>query len=183
MKLPDITILEDDNKILRTKSENVNFPLAKEDLKLIDDSLLYLEMSQIESERSKYNLRAGMGLSFIQLGIPKRIFVLSEEIDEGKFKRYIVINPEIKSRSEEIVYVAETEGCLSINYDVEGIVPRNARITIEAYNEKGKKFNLRLREDMAVAFQHEMDHLDGILFIDKINQKEPYENADLWRAI
>ena len=183
MKLPDIKILEDDNKILRTKSEDVNFPLSEEDLKIIDDALLYLEMSQIEEERSKYNLRAGMGLSFVQLGIPKRIFVISEEVDENKFKRYVVINPEIISVSEEIIYVDEGEGCLSINYEVEGIVPRNARITIEAYDENGDLFDIRVREDMAVAFQHEMDHLDGILFTDRIDKNDPFKNADVWRRI
>ena len=183
MELPDIKILEDNNKILRTVSEDVNFPLSNEDKKLIEDSLLYLEMSQIEEEREKYNLRAGMGLSFVQLGIPKRIFVVSEEIDENKFERYVLINPIVKSKSEELIYVAEGEGCLSINYVVEGIVPRHARLTVEAYDENGELFDLRVREDMAVAFQHELDHLDGILFIDRIDKKDPYKDADTLRQI
>jgi len=183
LELPDIKILEDNNKILRTVSEDVNFPLSNEDKKLIEDSLLYLEMSQIEEEREKYNLRAGMGLSFVQLGIPKRIFVVSEEIDENKFERYVLINPIVKSKSEELIYVAEGEGCLSINYVVEGIVPRHARLTVEAYDENGELFDLRVREDMAVAFQHELDHLDGILFIDRIDKKDPYKDADTLRQI
>ena len=55
------------------------------------------EMSQIEETREFYNLRAGMGLSYIQIGIPKRIFVVSEEVEKGKFERHVVINPKIKS--------------------------------------------------------------------------------------
>lgn len=183
MELPDIKILDESNKILRKKSKEVIFPLDKETKRLINDSLTYLEMSQIDEYNEKYNLRAGMGLSFIQIGIPKRIFVVSEEIEEGKFNRYVVINPRVISKSEELIYVGEGEGCLSVNRPVEGIVPRNARMTIEAYDENGDLFELRVREDMSVAFQHEMDHLDGILFIDKIDPKNPYKNKDRMREI
>lgn len=183
MELPNIIILDEKNKILRTKSSEVTFPLSDSDKKLISDSLDYLEMSQIDEYREKYDLRAGMGLSFIQLGIPKRIFVASEEIDENKFERYVIINPVIKSKSEELIYVGEGEGCLSVNRDVEGIVPRHARVTIEAYDENGELFDIRVREDMAVLFQHELDHLEGILFTDRINRKNPYKNQHLMREI
>ncbi len=183
MELPNIKILDEFDKILRTKSEEVTFPLSKEDKKLINDALDYLEMSQIDEHREKYNLRAGMGLSFIQLGIPKRIFVISEEIEENKFNRYIVINPRVKSKSEELIFVGEGEGCLSVNREVDGIVPRNARITVEAYNEDGDLFEIRVREDMSVAFQHEIDHLDGIIFIDKIDKHNPYKNRNTMREI
>ena len=124
-----------------------------------------------------------MGLSAVQVGILKRIFVVSEEIEEGKFNRYVVINPRVKSVSEELIYVGEGEGCLSVNREVEGIVPRHARITVEAYDENGDLYDIRVREDMAVAFQHELDHLDGILFVDKIDKKNPYKNKDLMREI
>lgn len=183
MKLPDIKILDESHKILRTISKEVTFPLDKETKRIINDSLDYLEMSQIPEYSEKYDLRPGMGLSFVQLGIPKRIFVISEEIDEGKFNRYVVINPKIISKSEELIYVGEGEGCLSVNREVEGIVPRHARITVEAYDENGELFDIRVREDMAVAFQHEIDHLNGILFVDKIDKKNPYKNKDLMREI
>jgi len=183
MKLPNIKILDESNKILRKTSLEVTFPLDKETKKLITDALTYLEMSQIDEYASKYNLRPGMGLSFVQIGILKRIFVISEEIDDGKFKRYVVINPKIISKSEELIYVGEGEGCLSINREVEGIVPRCARITVEAYDENGEKFTIRVREDIAVAFQHEIDHLNGILFIDHIDKKNPYKNKDYMREI
>ena len=183
MELPNIKILDESNKIWHKKSSNVTFPLDEETKKLIDDSLTYLEMSQIEEYSEKYNLRPGMGLSFVQIGILKRIFVVSEEIEEGKFNRYVVINPRVKSMSEELIYVGEGEGCLSVNREVEGIVPRHARITVEAYDENGDLYDIRVREDVAVAFQHELDHLDGILFVDKIDKKNPYKNKDLMREI
>ena len=182
-KLPKIKILDEKNKILRTKSKEVTFPLPEEDKKRINDMLTYLEMSQIDETREYYNLRAGMGLSYIQIGIPKRIFVISEEIEKGKFERHIIINPKIKSTSEEMVYIEEGEGCLSINRPTEGIVPRHARITVEAYDEDGKLYNIRVREELAVCFQHEIDHLNGILFVDRIDSKNPYKNKDKYRAI
>jgi peptide deformylase len=182
-KLPKIKILDEKNKILRTKSKEVTFPLPEEDKKRINDMLTYLEMSQIDETREYYNLRAGMGLSYIQIGIPKRIFVISEEIEKSKFERHIIINPKIKSTSEEMVYIEEGEGCLSINRPTEGIVPRHARITIEAYDEDGKLYNIRVREELAVCFQHELDHLNGILFVDRIDPKNPYKNKDKYRAI
>ena len=182
-KLPNIKILDEKNKILRKKSKDVTFPLPKKDIDTIHDMLLYLEMSQIEESREKYNLRAGMGLSYIQIGIPKRIFVISEEVEEGKFERHVVINPKIKSTSEEMVYISEGEGCLSINRPTTGIVPRHARISLEAYDEYGNLYNIRVREELAVCFQHEIDHLDRRLFIDRIDPKNPFKNQDKYRAI
>ncbi len=183
MKLPDITILDEKDKKLRLVSKEVSFPLSKEDKDNINKMVDYLKISQIEEWREKYNLRAGMGLSYIQIGIPKRIFVVVDEVDEGVFENYILINPKIISNSEELIYVGEGEGCLSVNREVEGIVPRFARITIEAYDINGNPFSIRVREDLSIAFQHEIDHLNGILFIDKIDPKNPYKNINNMREI
>lgn len=183
MKLPNIKILNETNKILHQVSKEVTFPLDDETKKLIDDALLYLEMSQIKEYSDKYDLRPGMGLSFVQLGILKRIFVISEEIEEGKFKRYIVINPKIISTSEELIYVGEGEGCLSVDREVEGIVPRHARMKVLAFDENGNEYTIRVREDISIAFQHEIDHLNGILFVDRIDKKNPYKNKDFMREI
>lgn len=183
MKLPNIKILDESNKILRQKSVDVKFPLDDKTKKLINDSLDYLEMSQNEEYIEKYDLRAGMGLSFVQIGILKRIFVISEELEDGTFKRYILINPKVLSHSEELIYVGEGEGCLSVNRPVDGIVPRFARMNVEAYDMDGNKFTIRVREDISIAFQHELDHLDGILFIDRIDKKNPYKNKEFMREI
>lgn len=183
MKLPDIKILDEKNKILRTKSKDVTFPLSEEDKKLIYDSIDYLTMSQIKKYYEKYDLRPGMGLAFIQLGIPKNIFVVVEEVDEEEFENYIIINPKIISHSEELVYVGEGEGCLSVNREVEGIVPRYARMKIAYQDIDGNHQEIRVREDISIAFQHEMDHLNGILFVDKIDKKNPFKNKDKMREI
>ena len=183
MKLPNIKILDEKDKRLHQVSKEVEFPLSKETKKLIDDVLTYLEMSQDEEIAEKYDIRAGMGLSFCQMGIMERIFVVSEELEDGTFKRHVVINPEIESHSEELVYVGEGEGCLSVNRPVEGIVPRYARCTFKAYDVDGNEYQIRVREDISVAYQHELDHLNGILFVDKIDPKHPYKNKDRMREI
>lgn len=183
MKLPDIKILDEKDKILRKVSKEVSFPLSKEDKQAIKDMITYLKMSQMDEYIEKYDLRAGMGLSYVQIGVLKRIFVIVEELDDGDFKEYIVINPKIISHSEEIIYVGEGEGCLSVNREVEGIVPRYARLTVEAQDIDGNTYTIRVREDISICFQHEMDHLNGILFVDKIDKKNPYKNANLYREI
>ena len=183
MEIPNIKILDESNKILHQKSKEVTFPLDENTKKLIFDAMDYLELSQSEEYSEKYNLRPGMGLAFVQLGILKRIFVIVNETEDHKFERYVVINPKIISQSEEMIYVGEGEGCLSVNREVEGIVPRCARITVNAFDEEGNEYTLRVREDLAVAFQHEIDHLNGILFPDKIDPKNPFKDAESMREI
>lgn len=183
MTLPDIHILDEKDKVLHERSEDVTFPLSSETKKLIKDSIKYLKMSQIDEYREKYNLRAGMGLAFVQLGIKKRIFVIVNETEDGDFEEYTIINPKVKSVSEELVFVGEGEGCLSVNRPTNGIVPRNARITLDTYDIDGNKYTIRVREEIAVAFQHELDHLDGILFVDKIDKKNPFKNRDKMREL
>jgi peptide deformylase len=183
MKLPDIKILDEKEKVLHQKSKDVTFPLTDKEKKDIKDMILYLRMSQIDEYSEKYNLRPGMGLSYVQIGVLKRIFVICDEVEEGQFKDYVIINPEIISQSEEMIYVGEGEGCLSVNRDVEGVVPRHARITVKAFDEDGNEFTIRVREEIAIAFQHEMDHLNGILFTDKIDPKNPFKGAKGAREI
>ncbi len=176
-------ILDEKEKILRTVSKEVTFPLDKKDKDTINTMIEYLTNSQIEELSEKYDLRPGMGMSAIQLGIPKRYFVVVHEVDEGKFDTYILINPRIISNSMEKIYVEEGEGCLSVNRPVAGIVPRYARVTMEAYDMEGRKINVRAREELAICFQHELDHLNGILFVDHIDKKNPFKDKDLYRAI
>lgn len=181
LKMKDI--LDEKDKKLRQISKEVVFPLTEKDKKNIDLMIEYLTLSQIEKEAIKYDLRPGMGLAAIQIGVDKRYITIVNEIDEEEFENYVVINPRIISHSEEQIYVEVGEGCLSINRETEGIVPRYARVTVEGYDMEGNKIRIRAREELAIAFQHEIDHLDGILFIDHIDKKNPFKNADQYRAI
>lgn len=181
LKMKDI--LDEKDKRLRTISKEVTFPLSKEDKKHIEDMIEYLTNSQIEELSEKYNLRPGMGLSAIQIGINKRYFVVVDEYEEGKFDNYIIINPKIISNSMEKIYVEMGEGCLSVNREVDGIIPRYARVTLEGYDMDGNKIRIRGREELAIAFQHEMDHLNGVLFYDHIDKNNPFKDKDKYRAI
>ena len=176
-------ILDEKDKRLRQVSKEVEFPLTIKDKELIDEMLEYLHNSQIDELAEKYDLRPGMGLSAIQLGVAKRYFVVVHEYDEGKFDNYIIINPRIISNSVEKIYVSDGEGCLSVNRPVPGIIPRYARVTIEGYDMEGRKIHVRAREDLAICFQHEMDHLNGIIFVDHIDPKNPFKGKDEMRAI
>lgn len=178
-----LKILDEKDKRLRLKSKDVTFPISKEEKDIIKCAMDNLRYSQIEKYAKKYDLRAGWGLSAIQLGIDKRWFVIVEEKDDGTFKEYFFANPKIVSNSTEKIYVEQGEGCLSVNRDVPGIIPRYARVTIDAYDIDGNKFTLRAREDLSICVQHEMDHLEGILFVDRIDKKNPFKDKDRYRAI
>lgn len=176
-------ILDESDSRVRANNTDVTFPLNETNKNIIPEMLKHLRYSQIEKLSKKYNLRPGMGLAAPQLGINERFFVVCYEKDKGKFEDYILINPKVISYSEEMIYAGEGEGCLSVNREVEGIVPRHARITVEAYDMDGNLQKYRVREDLAIAFQHELDHLNGILFTDYIDPKNPYKNADNMREI
>lgn len=166
-------ILDEKDKRLRLISKEVVFPLDEKDKKAIKDMIKYLHDSQIEELSEKYDLRPGMGMAAIQLGIQKRYFVVVHEITEEddevqKFDTYIIVNPKIVSHSEEIICADAGEGCLSVNRETEGYVKRFARVKVEGYDIDGNKIIVRAREELAIAFQHEIDHLNGILFVDKL---------------
>lgn len=171
-----LNILDEKEKVLREISKEVTFPLSEKDKELIEQIITHLTYSQIEKYEKQYDLRPGMGLAFPQLGILKRIIVIVDEYDEGKFDNYVVINPVIVSNSTEMIAVEVGEGCLSVNREVEGHVKRYARVTVEGYDIDGNKIRIRAREELSIAFQHEIDHLNGILFYDRIDKNKPFYN-------
>lgn len=176
-------ILDEKNPIIRKENKDVVFPLSSSEIKIINDMLDHLYKSQIEKYAKKYKLRPGMGLAAPQVGINKKFFVVCHEEEEGEFRDYIIINPKIFSHSEELIYSGGGEGCLSINREVEGIVPRYARVTVTGYDLEGNEIKVRAREELSIAFQHEIDHLDGILFVDRIDPKDPFKNIEIMREI
>lgn len=105
----------------------------------------------------------GVGLAGPQVGIPMRIFVTHTEKDEAR----VFINPAIVWTSQE--QVEYEEGCLSLPGLYADVV-RPERIKVQAWNEKGKAFTLSASGMLARVIQHEYDHLQGMLFIDRINE-------------
>ena len=178
-----LNILDESDPRLRKVSVDATLPLNKEYRKIIKQIITELRDSQIEELAEKYELRPGMGLAFPQLGINERIIVIVHEADEGKFDNYVVVNPKIVSTSDEMIAAEQGEGCLSVNRDVPGHVKRHARVTVEGYDEDGNKIRIRAREELSLAFQHEVDHLNGILFYDRIDKDKPFYTEDELRLI
>ena len=178
-----VEILDEKDKRLRIKSVPFDTPVTKEEKQLVDDMVKHLTYSQIEEYEKKYDLRPGMGLAFPQVGINKRLIVIVNEYQKGKFEEFIVVNPKIVSHSEEMIAADTGEGCLSVNREVEGHVPRYARVTVTGLDLDGVPIKIRAREELSIAFQHEIDHLDGIIFYDRINKKKPFFNENEIRLI
>ena len=178
-----LNILDEKDKRLRMISKDATFPLSNEDKELIKRAIDELTYSQIENLAEKYELRPGMGLAFPQLGLNKRIIIIVHEVKDGVFDEYVFINPKIISYSNEMIAADVGEGCLSVNREVEGHVPRYARVTVEGYDIDGNKIKVRAREELSIAFQHEIDHLNGILFYDRINKEKPFFNENEIRLI
>jgi len=111
-----------------------------------------------------YNAK-GLGLAANQVGITKRFFIMDISQREGKPVLEVYINPEIISAEGEIIF---EEGCLSIPGYFSKI-KRYAKVFIKAYDINGNPFEKELTGIHAVVFQHEFDHLDGILFIDRLS--------------
>ncbi|MGL4623829.1 MAG: peptide deformylase [Culicoidibacterales bacterium] len=171
-------IIDDKNPRLREKSELLTFPLTPEQKTLAEDMLTYLKYSQDDELAQKYGLRAGVGLAAPQVNQLLRMVAIHTIDENEKEHSFVLVNPKIVSHSEEKTYLRDGEGCLSVNYDVEGITPRFSRITVEAFDVDGNKLSLRFRDFMAIVLQHEIDHLDGVLFYDHINPKlEPMIKA------
>lgn len=178
-----LDILDEKDQRLRKVSVDATLPLSKEYKKIIKNIITELTYSQIEEYEKKYDLRPGMGLAFPQLGINERIIVIVHEVEDGVFDEYVVINPKIVSNSTEMIASEAGEGCLSVNRDVDGHVKRYARVTVEGYDEDGNQIRIRAREELAIAFQHEIDHLNGILFYDRIDKKHQFYTEEELRLI
>jgi peptide deformylase len=119
----------------------------------------------------------GVGLAAPQVGVLQRLFVVElpedEENDQPR-ETYILFNPEIvKGRGEQIGY----EGCLSVPGYI-GEVARREQITVQGLDEKGKPVRLKVEGYLARVFQHEIDHLDGILFTDRLTDPDTFQPVE-----
>lgn len=112
----------------------------------------------------------GIGLAACQVGILKRIIVYDVSYigEDGKKEGHILVNPKITSRSKSMIEVEE--GCLSFP-DVYDNVLRHEKVTVEYTDLDGKKKKINAKDIEAVVLQHEIDHLDGIVFLDRVEEQ------------
>ena len=147
-------ILTEPNKLLRQISKTVE-KVGDAERVLMDDML-----------ETMYEA-PGIGLAAIQIGVPKRIIVMDISRDEDKKEPRFFVNPVIKNRNKE--KVKYEEGCLSVP-DQFAEIERPNTCEVEYLDYDGKKQLLKADGLLATCIQHEMDHLEGILFIDYLSK-------------
>jgi peptide deformylase len=168
------TIVSVPDPVLRKKARKVT-SVTREIRALLDD--------MVETLRAA----PGVGLAAPQIGISQRVIVVEyaeEPEEEGEPapapKLYLLVNPEIVRRSSAMVF--GHEGCLSVP-GFSGDVERHEGVTVEGFNPHGDKVRIRAKGWLARIFQHEIDHLDGVLFTDRatkvwaITNEETHDNV------
>lgn len=169
-------IVKDTNKSIREKSNNIDLPLSSEIEQLGLEMLQYLKNSQDEEFLAKHpEVKSGVGLAAPQIG--KNIKLIAVYFNDGKKDiEYVLVNPKIVAESAQKCYLSSGEGCLSVPENHEGYVYRHFRIKVKAYNILTKKEEvIDARGYLSIVLQHEIDHLSGILYYDRINNFEPFK--------
>ncbi len=167
-------IIREGHPSLRKVAEEVNLPASEEDKKILASMLEYVINSQNPEIASKYSLRAGIGLAAPQINVSKRMIAVHVTDDKGTLYSYALFNPKVVSHSIEKSYLTSGEGCLSVDRAVPGYVPRYARVTVTGTSLNGEEVKLRLKGLPAIVFQHEIDHLNGVMFYDHIDNNNPF---------
>ena len=148
------SIITEPNKLLRQVSKQVD-KVGKDEQSLMDDMLETMYAAN------------GIGLAAIQIGVPKRIIVMDISKDENKKEPRYFVNPVIQNKDPK--KATYEEGCLSVpNQFAE--IDRPSKCDVEYLDYNGEKQILNAEGLMATCIQHEMDHLDGILFIDYLSK-------------
>lgn len=171
-------IIRDGHPTLRKVAEEVPLPASEEDKQILASLLEFVKNSQNPELVEKYELRPGIGLAAPQINVAKRMIAIHTRDEKDKLYSYALFNPKIVSHSVELSYLASGEGCLSVDEAFPGFVPRYARITVKATDITGEEIKLRLKGMVAIVFQHEIDHLNGIMFYDHINKHEPFSRPE-----
>ena len=147
------TIITEPNKLLRQISKSVD-QVGKDEQRLMDDML-----------DTMYDAN-GIGLAAIQIGVPKRIIVMDISKEEGKKNPKYFVNPVIKNK--DLLKATYEEGCLSVpNQFAE--IDRPSKCEVEYLDYNGNKQLLKADGLFATCIQHEMDHLEGVLFLSLIH--------------
>ncbi len=169
-----LKIVKDTNPKLRETCDEVSLPLSEEEGKTLEEMLDYLKKSQDEEFLKTHpSVRSGVGLAAPQIGVKKRMLAVYIDYQDGPLA-YLLVNPKIIASSVRQCYLAGGEGCLSVDTPHPGKVYRAYKITVKAYDYLAKKERkIVARGYEAIVLQHEIDHLDGILFYDHIGKSEP----------
>ncbi|MFS0663051.1 peptide deformylase [Bacillus mojavensis] len=171
-------IVRDGHPALRVTAEPVGLPATEEEKQQLADMIEFVKNSQNPELAETYKLRPGVGLAAPQININKRMIAVHAEDASGKLYSYALFNPKIVSHSVERSYLTSGEGCLSVDEAIPGFVPRYARIRVKGTTLEGEQIDIRLKGFPAIVFQHEIDHLNGVMFYDHINKENPFNEPE-----
>lgn len=175
-------IIREGHPILRAVAEEVSFPLSDEHIILGEKMMQFLKHSQDPVMAEKMGLRGGVGLAAPQIDVSLRIIAVlvpNPEDENGNPPKQayalqeVMYNPKIVSHSVQEAAVEGGEGCLSVDREVPGYVVRHARVTVEYFDKTGQKHKIKLKGFNAIVVQHEIDHINGIMFYDRIDPQHP----------
>lgn len=173
MRLQTSQLINDRNPIVTNQCQAVPLPLTLEDQTFLTKMFQYVEDSQNPQLRKKFQLRGAVGLAANQMGVSKRLIVV---IAEGH--RYAMANPKLMSNSTRKAYLLSGEGCLSVDECYKGYVVRSYQVTVTGYDLlQNREITVTLKGYPAIVMQHELDHLEGRLFYQRINQENPFEKV------
>lgn len=180
-------IIREGHPTLRQIAEEVQFPLSDQEIILGEKMLQFLKHSQNPVMAEKMQLRGGVGLAAPQIDVSKRIIAVlvpNPEDAEGNPPKEayaleeVMYNPKIVSHSIQEAAVEGGEGCLSVDREVPGYVIRHARITVDYVDKHGESHRIKLKGFNAIVVQHEIDHINGIMFYDRIDPEHPLAVKD-----
>lgn len=178
-----IKIIKDNNPIMRKRSLPIEMPLSKQDRETLDAMLEHLKKSQDEEYAKKHNIRPGVGLAAIQIGLLKRMFVIYFIDEEEREVAYQLVNPQIIESSVKKAALQGGEGCLSVDNPHQGLVHRSYKIKLKAFDAlQNKEIEINAKGYEAIVLQHEYDHLNGMFFYDRIdinNPDRPYPGEEI----
>jgi len=163
---------------MATKEQIITLPnprlrLKSKRVRLLDDKVLKgicdMKSATLDWEASREH-EVGVALAAIQIDKPYKIIVIRNNFDDKEDHSFSVfINPEVIKRSGELE--EDFEGCLSVK-DIYGKVPRYSKIRLRALNEKGQEVRVKAEGFLARVLQHEVDHTNGLVFVDHIKDNE-----------
>ena len=174
-------LIENNISFLKQRTKEVHLPLSEQNKKILEDL------------KDTYNITPCAGIAANQIGYDKRIFIglkhddYNDEEDEKKDSKDVIgnpnndnyefyINPQIDHSSKKSIQEGE-EGCLSIP-EIRLIAERFDKIKVRYYNEKGEKIKKPLSGFLSRLFQHELDHLDGVLMVENSKIKSVYRISE-----
>lgn len=172
----------DGDPLLRKKSTTVEY-IDDEIKQNIDKMVSYIDACYYDKAK-ELKIKPGIAIAAPQVGLNKRIIYVHFDDENEQEQQHLLINPEIISYSQSSSFVEGGEGCLSVKNDVVGNIKRRYKIIVKAFDLlQNKEVEIIAKDLLSICLQHEIDHLDGILYHDRINKKNPNYSEEEWIKI